>query len=240
MFGLNATAQVQNDLSVAGCERCKPKTLPQEAAAYKQMARIAKKTKAAIKHVSGDKDIVKTFEARSLCAKQVAVFTQVPNFLTEMSPAADVITFENGSVFAIAEKDQKTAAGWDVGAPLALTPNKLSLWAKLTKKDLRHKYRIVNLKTNKSVEANLALGPFAHNPYTLKIRKINRKAGEVSFNNGTLWKVDNSQVSATLLNDWQVGDYIMTGSNNTWFGLGLPEIVINVTSDNWLPAQRLY
>lgn len=240
MFGLNATAQVQNDVKTVGCERCKPKILPQEDAVYKKMAHIAKKTERALKHVSADKDIVKTLEARSLCAKQVALFPKAPNFLTEISPNADVITFENGAAWSIAEKHQALAQSWDTGAPLVITPNQLSLWSKLTKKGLKHKYRLVNLETNKYVEANLSLGPYAHNPYTLKIRKINTKTGEVSFTNGTLWRVDNSAVSSALLRDWEVGDYVMTGSNNTWFGLGLPEIVVNVTSDNWLPAQRLY
>lgn len=227
----------------AACTRCKPRPLPpsKEEAIYKQMAHIASKTKRALSQTGANKDVIKTLQARSLCSKNMPVFPKAPNYLQEISPNADTITLENGSAWAIAENDQMTAKAWSAGTALVITPNKLSIWSKLTRKELRYKYRFVNLETNAYVQTNLSLGPFCQNPYTLKIRKINTTTGEVSFTNGTLWKLDTSKISAVVLKDWELGDYVMTGKNTTWFGFGLPDIVINVTrNSDWLPAQRLY
>lgn len=224
-------------------ERSEVRSLPlkKQEAIYKKIAAKAKQNQKVLSLSAKNKDIVTTLQTRDLCAsKTMIAFPKTPHFLHERSPQGELVTIENGSAWAIKEADQPIARGWSQGTALTISPNELSLWGKLTRKELRHKYRIINLVTNESVQANLSLGPFIHNPHTLQIRRIDKYAGEIAFTNGTLWRVDTSHLSAQILHDWLVDDFIITGQNNTWFGLGYADIIINVSTDNWLPAQRVY
>jgi hypothetical protein len=262
MFGLNAKATSQSvdihqgclgskkvaqptDATVleASCQRCKQRPAPEKRnqVVYNQMAKAAVKTESAFGG-SGRNKAIKTLQARGLCSskQQTGSYTTTPNVLNELSPNGDTITIENGSAWSIAENDQNTARRWSKGSPLVITPNSLTIWAKLTKKALKYKYRIVNLETKASVQANLSLGPFINSPFTHKIRKVNLARGEVYCTNGTVWKLDNSKIGGVLLQGWKEGDYIMSGSNSTWYGMGMPQIMVNVTTDNWLPAKRIY
>jgi hypothetical protein len=238
MVGLNATAFVEDNTPKTGCHRCQKQRLPksQEAHLYKQMARDAAKAKKQGKKIKAGKN--EKLAARSLCSKKAVSFPKMPQIVHQLTQTADSVTTANGAVWSIATGDQKVAQKWISGQPLTIVPNSMGLWSKLTRKTLQHKYRLVNLETKRSVQASLAALPVANN--SLKIRKINLKTHEVSFSNGTLWKLDASKASTALLNTWKAGDVVLTGDNNTWFARGMTDIVINATTDNWIAAKRLY
>jgi hypothetical protein len=210
-----------------------------EQRAYQEMAQVAKQNKASLKKLGTKKNALKTFQTKGLFSKKQTHFSKPKHSIKERAPNGDAITIEDGSAWTIKDKDQQTVRSWSENAPITFTANSLSIWSKLLRRPLIHKYRIVNLHTKESVEANLSLGPFVHNPNTRRIRKIALTRGEVVFSNGTLWRCDTSKASQKLLQDWRVGDFVITGTNNTWFGLGQQEIVINVSSNNWVSAQRL-
>ena len=207
--------------------------------AYQQMEIEAQNNKKAFSAVGTKKNALRSLQAKGLFSKKKAHFPKPKHVVKERAPNGDALTIEDGSAWTIKDKDQKIVKDWSENTPITFVPNKLSLWSKLVRQPLTHKYCIVNLKTKESVQANLSLGPFVHNPYAVRIRKISKPKGEVVFSDGTLWKCDTSKASQALLNDWRIGDFIATGTNNTWFGLGQQEIIINVSSDNWLAAQRL-
>jgi hypothetical protein len=244
MFGLQA-AMPEGENAGGQCGRCNKRSNPvkNERAVYKEMAEIAANTRQ-ILAASGARreDVVKTLNSRALCSSSESVFFAKPlHTVLEVAPYGDLLTIEDGSAWTINGKDREIVKSWDLNSPLiTFTPNSLSLWAKLTRKELMYKYCIVNLKTGASVQANLALGPFVQNPNTLRIRRFDKKSGELAFTNGSVWQLDTSKLSAKIYNDWRNGDYVITGSNNTWFGLKDQNIIINVSADNWLPAQRLF
>ena len=249
LFGLHA-ATVESDQADGQCGRCKQRPLPvkKEQAIYKEMAQVASNTRLILAaNGARREDIVKTLAPRALfsgalcSSSQGVLFTNPAHTILEVAPSGDVLTIQDGSAWTISEKDRAVVLSWTVNTPLiTFTPNSLSLWAKITQKEMMYKYRIVNLKTGASVAANLSLGPFVHNPNTLRIRRFDQKRGELACTNGTVWKLEESKLSAKISRDWRNGDFVITGTNNTWFGLKEQNIIINVSADNWLPAHRLF
>jgi hypothetical protein len=242
LFGLQASLP-QNDMEDGECARCNKRPIvKKERTIYKEMAKAAENTRLVLAHGARREDVVKTLSSRSLCSSsQAAIFAKPAHTMTEIAPAGEALTIQDGSVWTIAESDRQIVNSWDTDTPLiTFTPNSLNLWAKLTRKEMMYKYRVVNLKTGETAAANLSLGPFVHNPNALRIRRFDKKRGELAFTNGTVWQLDNSRISAKIYSDWRNGDFVITGSNNTWFGLKNQNIIVNVSADNWLPAHRLF
>jgi len=207
--------------------------------AYQEMAESAKKNRKAFSQVGTPKEAFKSLLAKGLFSSTKSHFPKPKHYIHERSPNGDALTIEDGSAWSIKESDQKTVQGWSPNAPITFTPNKLSLISKLMFGTLTHNYRVVNLQTKESAQASLALGPFTNNENTKRIRKVTSN-GELTFNDGTVWKCDTSKASLPIFKAWRAGQYVITGVNNTWFGLGQDNIIINVSSDNWLTAQRVY
>lgn len=242
MLGLQAAAQ--EGTSDAGCQRCKAKPRPaeKEHAIYQEMSRIANNTARILGAKSETReDIVKTFVGRSLCSSKKAVaFPSTMHLVKELSPNGDLITIQDGSGWTVREKDFQTVQSWHATSEIAITPNWLSLWGKITRKQLVYKYRITNLATKENVEANLSVGPFRDDAHTLRIRRIEKERGQITFTNGTMWHYEPSRVTNAIVGDWRVGHYIIPATNNTWFGLSHNDIIINVSTDNWMPASRIH
>lgn len=231
-------ASAQSEKVESDTFKTRPLKKETEEALYKKIAAQARHTQ---KAYASPKDVITTMKPRALCASSsMLIFAKTPHFLTDVSIRGELLSLEDHSGWSIKDSDQLTASRWTESAAIAITPNDLSLWAKLTNKELRYKYRITNLQTNEHVEANLTRGPLVYGQYTTSIRRIDRYSVEIALNNGTLWRLDTSKASSSLFKKWLEGDHVITGTNNTWFGLGYSDIIINSETDTWLPAQRVY
>ncbi len=233
--GLNAAKDAKQE---AGCARCKKsQRMPRkkEAQLYKEMAKVAKATKEEVNKKHGN------IQPKDLAPK-AAAFARVFHTLTEMSPRGDIITLQDGSAWSVGEDYHAIAASWMPSNELNISPN-LSVWYKLFgwgNGSPKYKYLITNNDKNQSVEANLSLGPFVHNVNTKRIRRIDKSRGEIYFTNGTLWKCEAKGAAGEIFNEWKVGDYVTTGTNDTWFSFWNQDIIINFSADNWIPAERLF
>lgn len=231
------TASVQAACSGCAAARAAQRPLPAEKIddAYVKMGKKAQKNKEAVQKKLGD------VQPQDLAAK-AAQFPRVPHVLAELSPHGDAITFQDGSVWVIREKDQAAAKSWSHKAQLTVAPN-ASFFSKLFRRTQQYKYVIINLETGKSVQANLSKGPYTQSQYTRRIRRIDRQRGELYFTNGTLWQCTTKGPAKAIFDEWKVGDYVILGTNDSWFSFWKQDIIINVSAgeaSTWLPATRLF
>jgi hypothetical protein len=234
-----ATVPVQ---LTGGCPcRQKPKPLPKEEE-QKLYADVAKQAEANKKRFGGPKAANKPkLQQKSCYYSQSSVkFPVASHFISEVDPAGSMVSIQDGSGFTVKENQQYIAKTWELNSPIAVKPNSLSLWNKIQGSKPIHKYQLVNLKTNQSVEATLALGPFKNNPSARQILRLDGVTGEIYLNNGSCWKVDLKGTGAEFFKSWKKNHYVILGMNDTWFSLGNQFIMIDVDTDNWLPASRVY
>ncbi|MBS0636901.1 MAG: hypothetical protein JSS12_05280 [Verrucomicrobia bacterium] len=238
------------DLTIvqAGCpcqnkQRVQPRPLPEkkESALYSQMADMALKNQKFVggKKAPASRDQLNIRDKGYFFFNSPAPYETVTHYLKEADARGSLVTIQDGSVWAVKESDQYLVKRWPVNAALTVKPNSLTLWNKLTGTRPDHKFRIVNLKTNESVAASLSLGPFKFSPNTRKIEDLDYARGEIYLNNGTIWKVDLTGPCQQIFRDWKKGQAIICGSNDTWFSLGSPFILVSVEKENWLPATRI-
>lgn len=224
-------------------ERAQPKPMPkkQEAEIYGQIAKQAAKNQQFVggKNASASRSKLNTHE-RGFNFFKSTTYPAMQHFVRETDAQGSIITIQDGSVWSVKENDQEIVKSWPIHSELTIVPNALSFWNKLTGSRPSHKYRIINLQSNQSVAVNLSLGPFKYNPNTRKIESIDYSRGEVYLNNGHIWKVDLNRTTMQIFRDWQIGQAVICGTNDTWFSLGSPFIIISVEKDNWLPATRVY
>lgn len=226
----------------ATCPCRKPKPLPAEKE-HKLYGDIAKKAEANKKMFGGPKAGAKPrLGQRTFYYSQNGVkFPAISHFISEIDPAGSMISIQDGSGFTIKESHQPVARTWDYNTPIAIVPNNLSLWKQFFVSKPVHKYQLVNLRTNQSVEATLALGPFKNNPNSRQILRLDPMSGQVHLNNGSCWQLDvKSAACREIFKSWKASHHVILGSNDTWFSIGNQFIVIDVDTDNWLPASRLY
>lgn len=240
-FCVGSVQAVDVAIQQTGCPCRKPKPLPeeQEQRLYGDMAKQAAVNK---KIFGGPKASVRPKMQEKACYlyQQGAKFPTISHLVSEVDPAGSMITIQDGAGWTIKESHQAVVKNWDINTPIAVKPNSLSLWNKITGSRPQHKYQLVNLKTNQAVEATLAMGPFKHNPYTRQILRLDTFTGEIYLNNGSSWKVDLSGPCAEIFKSWKNNHYIIMGMNDTWYSMGNQFILIDVDTDNWLPATRLY
>lgn len=242
------TAKASDDVALVAInnteERVQRKPLPadREQAIYQRMAKLADNNRKFV----GGKNAPQSPSDAKLHTRGCNIFGTkasypvLTHFVRETDPQGSIVTIQDGSVWRVSESDQDIVKGWTVHSELTIKPNSLSIWNKLTGTKPRYKFRIVNLASNQSVEANMSLGPFKYNPNTRKIDRIDYSRGEVYLNNGSIWKIDMSGPCVDLLRDWQKGHAVILGTNDTWFSLGSPHIIIDVEKDNWVPATRVF
>ena len=205
-------------------------------AAYQKMAKLANKNR---KFAGG----THAPESRLALAEKSLSYYGIPlaaHYVREIDPMGSIVTIEDGSIWTISPEDQWVVRNWQGIIDLTIQPNSLSLWNKLLGTKPAYTYRLVNLYTGDSVAANLSLGPLAYDPYTLQIAAIDYFRGEIYLTNGQLWSVDLTSPCQQILTHWYSGNAVIAGTNDTWFSLGNPYILICVEDNNWLPAVRIY
>lgn len=230
----------------AGCP-CQEKQRPvnkEQQEAYRNMAKQAKVTRKALGGAKAPRSTLNLKKQdRAYGYSSTAKFPIASHLVQDLDPKGTMLTIQDGSGWTISEKDQGITKGWSISDPITITPNKLTFWDKVRGKKSNHKYRIVNLSKkhkNESVEATLSLAPFLHNPHTRRIHRLDKTTGEIVLHNGQVWKVDMKGPCAPIVNEWEKDDLVISGTNDTWFSPSNPYILINVDSDNFVPATRLY
>ena len=141
----------------------------------------------------------------------------------ERANSGDTVEIENGAVFSIKEYDTGCVSQWQKGQSLRISPAWYS----------RYQYCIYNQATNTTVEAKLSLGPFLKSPHTRSIIQILPTDNVIILDNNQAYKIS----YADVFQKWQVNDKVIIGDNSGWWTWGFNHIVINVTSDCYLPAR---
>ncbi len=217
-----------------------PMSDKQQIKLYGKMAKLAAKNK----RFAGGKHAPETRGTSELAEKGYYASSYgiplAPHFVREIDPMGGHVTIEDGSLWTVSIEDQWIVRSWYGRCELTIQPNSLSFWNKLTNTRPAYKYRLVNLYTGESVAANLSLGPLAFDPNTRQIATIDYYRGEIFLTNGQIWKVDLSGPCQEILTHWFAGNAVIAGTNDTWYSLGSPNILICVEDDNWLPAIRIY
>ncbi len=212
----------------------KPMPLKEKKDVYSLMAKMGeqnKKLAGANRTTLHQKGIFSFFKA--------SPFPVVTHFVRETDSKGSIITIQDGSVWAVSENDRDIAKSWRVHDEITIKPNSLTLWQKLTRKQKMHEYRLMNIATNQSVAVNMSSGPFKYNPNRRQISSIDAIRGEVYLSDNSLWKIELSDPARQLLRGWKKGHTLICGTNDTWFSLGSPFILISVDVDNWIPATRI-
>jgi hypothetical protein len=234
-----AKHQSQNAKAVR-CVRCKERKLPnkKEYTVYHNILKQSSKTQKAI--IGKNNETTPDQVHARACGGEADRFQRVCHFLHEdTSRLGDIITIQDGSQWSVSEQDHDTVKSWSVNAPVTFAPN-LSVWNHFTGHEPKHKYKAINLDTGDTVEVNLSQGPYTSSKHVKRIHRINKAKGEIYLSNGTLWKCANDDAAKEVFNEWKAGDYLIPGTNDTWYSFQKQDIMINVSADNWLPAQRTF
>ncbi len=205
---------------------------------YQEVAKIAEKNRKFV----GGKNAPETRDEAALQAKGWLDNSgpQIAHYLREKDPKGSLVTIEDGSIWSIYKDHQNTVKTWAANSKLTVKPAPLSFWNKLFRSKPEYKYAVVNLQNGQTVGAELSFGPLKTNQNTKTIDRIDYTRGEIYLSDRTLWRIDSSLPSMQFFQEWQRDDAVILGTNDTWFSLGNPFILINVASDNWIAATRVY
>jgi len=219
----------------------KPRDIYGDAAHYAYMAEAAEMNKRfnGGKHAPDSRSAAELHDRGCGYAASYGI-PLAPHFVRDIDPYGSMVTIEDGSIWTVSYEDQWIVRSWYGRTELSIQPNTLSFWNKLSGTRPAYKYNLVNIYTGEAVAANLSIGPLAYDPNTRSIASIDYYRGEIYLNNGQIWKVDMSGTCFDVLNHWYPGNAVIAGTNDTWFSLGNPHILICVEDDNWLPAVRIY
>lgn len=235
---LHASKRVQRQERQSRCKRCSERRLSpdREQRVYKN---FYKKSESSRLSMGGSEGSSPSSISSRGCFSSAIAFHRITYTSTEDTKRlGDVITIKDGSQWSIAESDREIVKRWDIGTPIAFSPNSLSTWAYFTGGTTLYKYRVTNLETNESVEANLSKGPFLNSMSARRIRRLDKQSGTVHFNDGSIWNCNPYGDDGVIFNEWKVSDFVLLGRNDTWYSFNKNDIIINVSADNWLPAER--
>jgi len=147
--------------------------------------------------------------------------------LAAVSPWGDTVEIEDGSVWQVHPSHAYKVLGWLTSDSLTITQN--TSWFS------RYNYRIINKRTNQSVEVNLSLGPLTNGPYTRYIVAADLDRKEIMLNDNTHWAI--SWFDTSTFNKWALNDAIIIGINSG-FDHKCESILINVTNNDSLRAHQ--
>jgi hypothetical protein len=140
---------------------------------------------------------------------------QKPSFISYDGAFIELI---DGSQWEVAWHDQYKVQTW-FGEDLFIMLNH-NLFSS-------YDYRIVNLSTGDSAEVNITAGPFFQGALSHWIIAINYAAGQVTLEDGSVWKIPASCLG--IMRYWNVNDPVMIGVYDGWFSGYHPNFLINVS-----------
>lgn len=149
------------------------------------------------------------------------------HFLSAISALGDSFALEDGSIWTINPNHRDEVMIWNESDALLIYPNRAWISS--------YNYIIFNQTLETETEVNMTQGPLLDGEYSLRIIAIDFIRGEVFLNDNSRWTICSSD--RYLLNDWREGDYILIGSNNSWF-CSHKNILINSEMYNHVRAEQ--
>jgi hypothetical protein len=147
--------------------------------------------------------------------------------VTAVSALGDFFSLEDGSVWSVNPSYSKEVLIWKSTDPLLIYPTRA--WFS------SYKYTIFNQSLNSSVEVTLTQGPLIDGQNSLRVVGVDKIKGELYLNDNSRWTICSSDMY--LLEYWQEGDYIIVGSNNSWF-CSHKNVLINSNLYSHIRAQQ--
>lgn len=147
--------------------------------------------------------------------------------ISAVSTIGDSIALEDGSIWDVHPSAKNEVMSWKESDPLLIYPNRA--WFST------YKYKISNQVLKTEVEANMTYGPLVNGEFSLQITAIDPLKNEIYLSDSSRWRICSSD--NYLLEQWIVGDYIIVGTNNSWF-CSLKNVLINSNMYNHVRAQQ--
>jgi hypothetical protein len=192
----------------------------------KSREKDAKKRQEELRH-QGLRQPVKFIEKyfSSELAAFISVHTVSEIFLKDKS-----LEIENSAGFGIRDEDFHLVTKWNPQKTfIKISPNHLWFSA--------YTYTITNLQTQESVKANLLRGPFENSPFNRTIAHINYDERLVVLDNGLSFQPSKNAKELKEFYQWQVGNLIIVGVNDSLFSWGYNNILINLARDQYITAS---
>jgi len=162
------------------------------------------------------------------------IFNHYIHNLLGVSALGDFLIIEDESEWVIKSGYANEAFSWKENDPIILVLNDSFLSSHL----FGYKYKMINSRTNTSIEVKMNLGPILNNPYTLQIVTLNPITYEVILSDNSIWHCDPSQYH--LFNKWIIGDGIIIGTNvKGWFNNSYKNLLINVNLLQEIRTNRI-
>jgi hypothetical protein len=161
------------------------------------------------------------------------VYNHYIHNLIGISALGDYLIIEDGSQWKIKKGYEQEAFLWQEKDPIMIVMNDSYISSYFG-----YKYKMLNARTNTTIEVKLFLGPVLDNSYTLQIVALNAITHEIILSDNTLWQCDPSQYD--LFNKWAPGDAIIVGTNvKGWFNNSYENLLININLLQEIKANRL-
>jgi hypothetical protein len=140
-------------------------------------------------------------------------------------PPGLYVRLEDTSIWRILDEDIWAMQDWLPSDSLHLTQNKT--WF-----TTRYQYCLCNLNTQVKVRVSPEVGP----KLTWSLRRFiydrSLIAQEIILNDGSLWKV--SSADAGVFSHWLPDDSVIIGVNTDWMSFRRPNIIINLTTNDYV------
>lgn len=150
--------------------------------------------------------------------------------IAAISALGDSLILEDGSIWFVDDSTNQIS-NWLQSDTILIFPN--SSWFS------SNKFVLANQNLSSTVETTLIAGPVIGNPYTLQIIEIDYFNNIVYLSDNSKWYTCPSD-NATL-SQWQIGDYIIVGSNSSWlcfYSYSDKHILINSNMYNYVRADQ--
>jgi hypothetical protein len=127
------------------------------------------------------------------------------------------------TVWQIAPSSTNIILGWPENSTITISPSK---WYS------KYDYYLTNSATQECACAKLSQGPFLQ--YAIFVSQIYHYTHSLTLSNGTVWLI----AGDPNFDSWQVGQAVLLGVNDTWFGR--PNMIININENNYVTATRIF
>ncbi|MCB1111460.1 MAG: hypothetical protein H7A37_02800 [Chlamydiales bacterium] len=134
------------------------------------------------------------------------------------------VTLHDGSCWTIRSWDSHKTLDWLTSDTIVILPN----WPHWS----TYQFKLHNVQTGKTCEANLTLGPVYNGACTHWIVAIDYTWSEIILEDGSRWKI--SIFDDSTLKKWLINDTVMIGNNDSFMR---PNILINVNMLNYVEAE---
>ena len=161
-------------------------------------------------------------------------FPSLGSHIASNEEGPNLLTFEDGSQWKVADSEQGTLNRWFwyssyAQVPVTITPNY----------DLHSNYGYYLTYQGSYVRANLVASPLLDSPYAITITGFDKnQPGKkaIYLSNGTYWSVAYSDWDR--IKNWYINDLVIIGKNSEWFTPNT-HILINIHTNKFVRVQKL-